>query len=172
MYITSNNNNRNMSRNSFQRTNKPAVEEFSLKSALFPELPELPNNDSNDSNDNDSNDNDSNDNDSSVTIINYKSILLTPVPENFVQVVRIKEKTEYELKMEEKRAYHNEVCKVIDIMSKKWVDFRLKYIEMWSEDEYERWYIPLSEWDKAIIGEDDDDDDDYESSGDEENCDY
>ena len=77
--------------------------------------------------------------------------------------------------MEEKRAYHNEVCKVIDIMSKKWVDFRLKYIEMWGEDEYERWYIPLSDWDKAINGEDEDDDDgedDYVSSEDEENCDY
>ena len=77
--------------------------------------------------------------------------------------------------MEEKRAYHNEVCKVIDIMSKKWVDFRLKYIEMWGEDEYERWYIrwyiSLSDWDKAIFGEDDDESD-IESSEDEENCDY
>ena len=160
MYITSNNN-RNMSRNSFQRTNKPAVEEFSLKSVLFPELPELP----------DNNDKDSSDT-SSINIINYKSILLTQVPENFIPVVRIKEKTEYELEIEKKRAYHNEACKVIDEMSKKWLNFRLNYIEMWGEDEYERWYIPLSDWDKAIIGEEDDDDDDYESTEDEENCDY
>jgi len=158
-----------MSRNSFQRTNKPAVEEFSLKSVLFPELP--------DNNDKDSSDTSSLTSSvtssltSSVNIINYKSILLTQVPENFIPVVRIKEKTEYELEMEKKRAYHNEACKVIDMMSKKWLDFRLKYIEMWGEDEYERWYIPLSEWDRAIIGEDDDEDD-YESSIDEENCDY
>ena len=158
---SNNNNNRNMSRNSFQITNKPAAEEFSLKSVLFPELPELP---------------DNNDKDSSVTssvTINYKSMLLTPVPENFVQVVRIKEKTEYELEVEKKRAYHNKACKVIDMMSKKWLDFRLKYIEMWGEDEYEKWYIPLSEWDKAIIGEDEyESESDIESSGDEENCDY
>jgi hypothetical protein len=168
MYIN-NNNNRNMSRNSFQRSNKPAaVEEFSLKSILFPELPELLDKDSNDTSSVSSVTNSVN----SVTI-NYKSMLLTQVPENYVPVVRIKEKTEHELEIEKKRAYHNKASKVIDMMNKKWLDFRLNYIEMWGEDEYEKWYIPLSEWNKAIIGEyDDDDESEIESSGDEENCDY
>jgi hypothetical protein len=98
-------------------------------------------------------------------------MLLTPVPENYVPVVRIKENTEYELELAKKIAYHNDACKVIDEMSKKWLDFRLNYIEMYGEDEYERWYIPLSDWDKAIFGEDDDESD-IESSEDEENCDY
>ena len=152
-----NNNNKNMSRNSFQITKKPVVEEFLLKSVLFPELPELHDNNKV----------------SSINTINYKNALLEPVPENFIPIVRIKEKTEYELELAKKRVYHNEACKVIDEMSKKWLDFRLNYIEMWGEDEYERWYISLSDWDKAIFGEDEDDDnDDYESSGDEENCDY
>ena len=166
---SNNNSNRNMSRNSFQRSNKPAaVEEFSLKSILFPELPELLDKDSNDTSSVSSVTNSV----TSVTI-NYKSMLLTQVPENYVPVVRIKEKTEHELEIEKKRVYHNEACKVIDMMSKKWLDFRLNYIEMWGEDEYEKWYIPLSEWNKAIIGEyDDDDESEIESSGDEENCDY
>ena len=152
-----NNNNKNMSRNSFQITKKPVVEEFLLKSVLFPELPELHDNNKV----------------SSINTINYKNALLEPVPENFIPIVRIKVQTEYELELAKKRVYHNEACKVIDVMSKKWLDFRLNYIEMWSEDEYERWYISLSDWDKAIFGEDEDDDnDDYESSGDEENCDY
>ena len=165
MYITCNNN-KNMSRNSFQRTNRPAVvEEFSLKSVLFPELP--------DNNDKD-NDNDTRSVTNSVTsvnTINYKSMLLTPVLDNVNPFIRVKEKTEYELELAKKRAYHIEACKVIDMMSKKWLDFRLNYIEMYGVDEYERWYIPLSEWDREII-EDDEDDDDYEISGDEENCDY
>ena len=150
-----NNNNKNMSRNSFQITKKPVVEEFLLKSVLFPELPELHDNNKV----------------SSINTINYKNALLEPVPENFIPIVRIKVQTEYELELAKKRVYHNEACKVIDVMSKKWLDFRLNYIEMWSEDEYERWYISLSDWDKAILDEDDDNDD-YESSGDEENCDY
>ena len=154
MYITSNNN-KNMSRNSFQITKKPVVEEFLLKSVLFPELPELHDNNKV----------------SSINTINYKNALLEPVPENFIPIVRIKVQTEYELELAKKRVYHNEACKVIDVMSKKWLDFRLNYIEMWSEDEYERWYIPLSDWDKAIFGEDDDESD-IESSEDEENCDY
>jgi hypothetical protein len=159
MYSNNTNNNKNMPRNSFQRTNKAAaVEEFSLKSVLFPELPELSNIDTRSLTNN--------------TNINYKSMLLTPVLDNVNPFIRVKEKTEYELEMEKKRAYHNEACKVIDIMSKKWLDFRLNYIEMYGVDEYERWYIPLSEWDREIIGDDEDDDDDDESSGDEENCDY
>ena len=57
---SNNNSNRNMSRNSFQRNNKSAaVEEFSLKSVLFPELP-------------DNNDKDSSSVTSSINIINYK----------------------------------------------------------------------------------------------------
>ena len=160
---SNNNNNRNMSRNSFQRTNKPAaVEEFSLKSVLFPELPELP----------DNNDKDNSSVTSSINTINYKNMLLTPVLDNVNPFIRVKEKTETELEMEKKRAYHNEACKVIDIMSKKWLDFRLNYIEMWGEDEYERWYISLNDWDKAIFGEEEEEDDDYESTDDEENCDY
>ena len=165
MYSNNNNNsNKNMSRNSFQRTNKPAVaEEFSLNSVLFPELP--------DNNDKDSNDKNSNDKDSN-SVINYKSILLMPVPENFIPFIRVKEKTDAELELAKKRIYHNDACKVIDIMSKKWLDFRLNYIEMWGEDEYERWYISLNDWDKAIFGEEEEEDDDYESTDDEENCDY
>ena len=167
-----NNNNRNMSRNSFQRTNKPAaVEEFSLKSILFPELPELPDNNDKDSSVTSSVTNSLTNSVTSVTI-NYKSMLLTQVPENYIPVVRIKEKTEYELEKEKKRAYHNKASKVIDMMSKKWLDFRLNYIEMWGEDEYEKWYIPLNEWNRAIIEEDEDDESEIESSGDEENCDY
>ena len=167
MYSNSNsNNNRNMSRNSFQRTNRHAVvEEFSLKSVLFPELPELP--------DNNDKDNSSVNSVNSVTsFVNYKSMLLTPVLDNVNPFIRVKEKTETELEMEKKRAYHNEACKVIDMMSKQWLDFRLNYIEMYGVDEYEKWYIPLSEWDREIIGDDEDDDDDDEISGDEEKCDY
>ena len=44
-----------------------------------------------------------------------------------------------------------------------WLTYRLNYIAMYGEDEYERWHISLHEWDKAINGEESESDDESEN---------
>ena len=138
-------------KNAFQ-SQKVATNEFSIKSSLFPELLSDTIYDSNDSN---------------KVILNYKNILLKPVPEDFKPIVRIKKITEEEKELEEKIKYQNNAIKIIDIMCEGWLKKRLEYIELYGQDEYERWYIPLQDWEEKEDSESEDESD-IESS-DEEN---
>ena len=103
--------------------------------------------------------------------ITYKNVLLEPVPEDYKPFVRIKVQTEYEIEIKKQIVYHNSAMHTINTMSDTWLTYRLNYIAMYGEDEYERWYILLKDWDKAINGEESESDDDLDSS-DEEDYEY
>ena len=125
-------------KNAFQ-SKKVAINEFSLKSTLFPELI------------NDTildTDTISDTNDSNKVILNYKNILLKPIPEDFKPIVRIKKITEEEKELEDKIKYQNNAIKIIDKMCERWLKERLTYIELYGKDEYERCYIPLQDWEE------------------------
>jgi hypothetical protein len=140
--------NNRQNRNTFQ--SKKVVKEdteFSLKSVLFPEI---------------------NGPISSLSVvavnkINYKNALLEPVPEDYKPFVRIKDQSEYELEIKKQIAYHNSAMNTINIMNDTWLTYRLNYIAMYGEDEYERWHISLQDWDKAINGEESESDDESEN---------
>ena len=143
----------NKQRNTFQSRKEIVVEDFSLKTALFPELINT------------------NINNTVITSISYKNILLEPVSENVKPFIRIKEVSDRELELKEKRDYQNKAIEVISKMAEEWLQKRLAYIDLYGEDEYERWYIPLKDWDKAINGEESESEDDLDSS-DEEDYEY
>ena len=99
-----------------------------------------------------------------ATTLNYKNSLL--VPESIVVAIPIvyKEKTAIQLKLEQTKS----VNKIINSMNDRWIIFRLNYIEMYGEDEYEKWYIPLQDWEEKEYSSSDEselelsDEEDYE----------
>ena len=152
MNYNNNNNKQNRQRNTFQ--SKKVVNEnneFSLKSILFPEI-NWPLSSSCISADT-----------CNVNKITYKNVLLEPVPEDYKPFVRIKVQTEHEIEIKKHIAYHNSAIHTINIMGDIWLTYRLNYIAMYGEDEYERWHISLHEWDKAINGEESESDDESEN---------
>ena len=144
-------NNNKQNRNTFQSSKSAVkVDGFSLTSNLFPELV------SSDSIKNE------------ITTISYKSILLIPESEDFKPFVRIKEETEYEIELKKQIIYQNNANQQINIMNDRWIKFRMNYIEMYGEDAYEKWYIPLQDWEEkdeteseSEIESTDDDEEDY-----------
>ena len=142
-------NNKRMDRNIFQ-TKKELVEEFSLKSTLFPELVTT------------------NTNITSIHL-NYKNSLLDNNVTEYNPIVHIYEKTDKEKELEQKKLFNISANKIIHIMNDRWSKYRLNYIKMYGEDEYEKWYIPLYEWEEKNNS---DSDIDSEVESDEENYDY
>ena len=136
--------------NAFQ-SNKVPIVGFSLNATLFPEL--LTNETTI----------------SDKVILNYKNISFKLVPEDFKPIVHIKEKTKEEYELEEKIKYQNNTIKIIDEMNKRWLKYRLYYIELYGEDEYEKWYIPLQDWEEKEVSDSEDESDSEIENSDEEN---
>ena len=150
-----------MNRNKTFQTSKKVLikEDFSLKSILFPELINTINTESETKSE------------TQTQTINYKNILLNPVSEDFKPFIHIKKITENELELKKKLDFKNETINIITKMSERWLQKRLDYIELYGEDEYERWYIPLHEWEEKNNSESESESEYDIESSDEENYD-